>query len=375
MEQKKRTVKPDYYDTFQCIADQCTFTCCQEWKIAVDDKTEEKWKKYSNPDEKSKQLSESVIEKDGARVIELKQDKKCPYLNKDKLCKLVIAYGEEILSETCHTFPRQIHDFDTRTEYSLVACCPAVIDIWNKRDDILHIGDSELENNTEFLLRKQMINIVKNKKNSNEKNFLLLFYMLLDIYKDEKKMEQYRNLTILEPVSSQIDKMKFSIEDTFYERNELFLDMIENYRKESLYHEHLDKIAELADKISEECVKIEMEKEVKVFQKEIEKYEQLFRNFLSSEIFTNILIPGGDLESMIVMTQWMAMEYAVMIHAIFLYWYENGKKPLSYEKTRDYIILSARITGYDQEDIYEYLENSFEELIWDWGYLALIIGK
>ena len=32
------------------------------------------------------------------------------------------------------------------------------------------------------------------------------------------------------------------------------------------------------------------------------------------------------------------------------------------------------MTGYDKEDIYEYLENSFEELIWDWGYLALIIG-
>ena len=28
-----------------------------------------------------------------------------------------------------------------------------------------------------------------------------------------------------------------------------------------------------------------------------------------------------------------------------------------------------------EADIYEYLENSFEELIWEWGYLALITGK
>ena len=27
-----------------------------------------------------------------------------------------------------------------------------------------------------------------------------------------------------------------------------------------------------------------------------------------------------------------------------------------------------------KEDIYEYLENSFEELVWDWGYLALVVG-
>ena len=27
-------IKPNYYDRFTCIADKCTFTCCQEWKIA-----------------------------------------------------------------------------------------------------------------------------------------------------------------------------------------------------------------------------------------------------------------------------------------------------------------------------------------------------
>ena len=25
--------------------------------------------------------------------------------------------------------------------------------------------------------------------------------------------------------------------------------------------------------------------------------------------------------------------------------------------------------------IYEYLENSFDELVWEWGYLSLIVGK
>ena len=29
-------IKPKFYKDFRCIADQCTFTCCQEWKIAVD---------------------------------------------------------------------------------------------------------------------------------------------------------------------------------------------------------------------------------------------------------------------------------------------------------------------------------------------------
>ena len=41
-------MKPDYYDEFQCIADACSLTCCQEWKIAVDRKTAAEWKKNRN---------------------------------------------------------------------------------------------------------------------------------------------------------------------------------------------------------------------------------------------------------------------------------------------------------------------------------------
>ena len=66
--------------------------------------------------------------------------------------------------------------------------------------------------------------------------------------------------------------------------------------------------------------------------------------------------------------------YGVIRHSIFLRWLLDGQKEIAYETVRDYIVIICRMTGYDEEDIYEYLENSFEELVWDWGYLALIIG-
>ena len=43
--------KPEYYDEFVCTADQCPFTCCREWKIEVDDQTNEKWKKLQAPED------------------------------------------------------------------------------------------------------------------------------------------------------------------------------------------------------------------------------------------------------------------------------------------------------------------------------------
>ena len=39
-----KNYQPDYYNNFKCIADKCSITCCQEWKIAVDDATNRKWK-------------------------------------------------------------------------------------------------------------------------------------------------------------------------------------------------------------------------------------------------------------------------------------------------------------------------------------------
>ena len=422
-----KTIKPDFYDTFQCTADKCTFTCCQEWKIAVDEKTEEKWKNYPNPDQESKMLCESVTEKDDTRIIALNREKKCPFLDDNRLCKLVTNYGEEILSKTCQTFPRQIHHFqmeddaihvenstntpkicsdtqEERIEYSLVACCPAVVDIWMEQEEIQWVEDISETREICFSVREEMFSIMKDRANSNEKNMLLLFFMLLDLEEvcpneeitdsseddiEERnrklwsKLQEYRKSKILTQVSEKIDQMEFSTVDTFIERNELFLDMIENYRKEKLYERYLDQIALLAERISEETFTEENRSqeeipsltELNAFQKEMQPYESLFRNFLVSEIFTNILIPGGDLESMVVMTQWMAMEYAVMQHAVFLRWYLDGKRKLTYEILRDYMVLCARITGYDQEDIYEYMENSFESILWDWGYMALLIGK
>ena len=44
------TFYPDYYSEFICTADNCPLTCCQEWKIYVDDITKEKWKTLTPPE-------------------------------------------------------------------------------------------------------------------------------------------------------------------------------------------------------------------------------------------------------------------------------------------------------------------------------------
>ena len=74
------------------------------------------------------------------------------------------------------------------------------------------------------------------------------------------------------------------------------------------------------------------------------------------------------------MTQWIAIEYVMIRHSIFLQWIVEGEDKLVYEMVRDKMVVLSRMTGYDVEDIEEYLANSFEGITWEWGYFALLVG-
>ena len=74
---------PNYYSKFTCTADQCPITCCQEWKIAVDDDTYRNWFTIQPPTDVTPQkatLSAYTTYQEEARVIRLNKQKKCPFL-------------------------------------------------------------------------------------------------------------------------------------------------------------------------------------------------------------------------------------------------------------------------------------------------------
>ena len=50
---------------------------------------------------------------------------------------------------------------------------------------------------------------------------------------------------------------------------------------------------------------------------------------------------------------------------------QNGS--LTYEKIRDTITLVCRMTGYEEDDIFVYMQDCFDDVVWEWGYLAFIL--
>ncbi len=367
-----KVIKPDYYDTFTCIAGECSITCCQEWKIELDEATYEKWDKKKVFNSKEKYLNHFVEEEE--RVIHLDRQRRCPFLNKQKLCSLVLEYGDSILSQTCAMFPREIQDFPDRKECCLAPCCPAVIDILRKQDKIQFTGDINEIEDEYFKMRMYFISLIQDEKLPVSRGLMIIFYLILDFQDKKESWENYKLEIVPKEFNHAIDEMEFSSFDTFMERNELFLDLIENYRKENMYKNYLEETSLLADQISKAGGLEKLSEKLEEFRVQIFSYHKLFRNYLASELFGSSLVPGIDLETMTVLYQWISIEYGEILHLIFLRWVTEGMKKISYEMIRDSIVIISRMTGYDEEGICEYMRNAFHRMQWDWGYFALIVG-
>lgn len=374
-----RRVRPDYYEKFQCIADRCTITCCQEWKIGVDNETNRKWKKLLPPDtvvDKKKNLSAYTVKKDGMRVIALDEKHRCPFLNEEKLCRLVCTYTDRVLSDTCTQFPREVHRFSTHEEETLMPCCPAVIDIWKDAEKIVFPKVDREYKNLLFVIREHMMELLEDSTQRLEDQLKQGFYILLELNKQDsltmQLINEYFSGESVAQLREAIAQIPMDELDSMDECNELLQDLAVNYQKEGLYKKYLDPILLQAKQLSETYAADTMCEDLQLFEKQFRQWQPLLRKFLLNEFYSDLLVPDGDLESMIVSMQWIGMEYAVIRHSVFLKWME--RKQFTYEELRDYMVVITRMTGYEQEDIVEYLKNSFESLVWDWGYFALVTG-
>ena len=374
-----RRVRPDYYKKFQCIADKCTITCCQEWKIGVDNETNRKWKKLLPPDtvvDKKKNLSAYTVKKDGMRVIALDEKHRCPFLNEEKLCRLLCTYTDRVLSDTCTQFPREVHRFSTHEEETLMPCCPAVIDIWKDAKEIVFPKVDREYKDLLFAIREHMMELLEDSTQRLEDQLKQGFYILLELNKQDsltmQLVNEYFSGESVAQLREAIAQISMDELDSMDECNELLQDLAVNYQKEGLYKKYLDPILLQAEKLSETYAADTMCEDLQLFEKQFRQWQSLLRKFLLNEFYSDLLVPDGDLESMIVSMQWIGMEYAVIRHSVFLKWLE--RKQFTYEELRDYMVVITRMTGYEQEDIVEYLKNSFESLVWDWGYFALVIG-
>ncbi len=112
---------PNYYTKFKCIADRCRHSCCIGWDVYIDEDTLDRY--YSLEGTLGEQIRNTLCEKDGGVCFEMCRDGRCPFLNKEGLCRIIINKGEGYLSEICSEHPRFYNFFSHRTEVGLGLSC------------------------------------------------------------------------------------------------------------------------------------------------------------------------------------------------------------------------------------------------------------
>ena len=109
--------KPDFYDSFRCIASRCTDTCCVGWEIDIDDASQEAYRKVAGAfGDKLRQNIE-----DGHFKL-LPRDR-CPFLDKQNLCEIYTHLGAGALCEICREHPRFVEVYGDIMERGLGLCC------------------------------------------------------------------------------------------------------------------------------------------------------------------------------------------------------------------------------------------------------------
>ncbi len=126
-----KLMAPDYYPAFRCIAGACRHSCCVGWEIDVDEASMERFSQVDG--ELGRRLRENIDREKGCFI--LGENERCPFLNEEGLCDLIIGLGENCLCQICADHPRFRNFLSDRTEIGLGLCCEAAAELILNRQE------------------------------------------------------------------------------------------------------------------------------------------------------------------------------------------------------------------------------------------------
>lgn len=136
------------FKDFVCIGSDCSFTCCRDWKITIDEETDRFYQSVDG--EMGERLKRCIQHENGeARFILEEGDARCPFLNEKGLCSIYINLGEEHLSNTCKYYPRYLFSIGDICFAGVSISCPETARFFLTHEEPLLIDYAETEDNAD----------------------------------------------------------------------------------------------------------------------------------------------------------------------------------------------------------------------------------
>ncbi len=167
-------VYPDYYNEFKCINKKCKHNCCIGWEIDIDEDTFDFYKSIKG--EFGERLRQNIDISDTPHFV-LGEKERCPFLNKENLCDIIITLGEDNICDICKEHPRFHNELPTRTESGLGLCCEeAARIILGKKEKVkLVFSGDEAEKEEIIDLRDKVISVLQNRNKPIDKRITEIY--------------------------------------------------------------------------------------------------------------------------------------------------------------------------------------------------------
>ncbi len=159
---------PTFYRDFKCIADRCTDSCCIGWEIDIDSATYEKYRFM--PDDFRKNIAVC----DGVAHFVLTENERCPFLQKDGLCKIILEHSEDMLCDICREHPRFYEWYGEYKDAGVGLCCEEAVRLLLESEKALEYETVETQEISDddtpedicksvFELRKSLFSIINDR--------------------------------------------------------------------------------------------------------------------------------------------------------------------------------------------------------------------
>lgn len=185
-------IDAEIYSEFKCKADKCKHSCCKGWEIDIDEDTLLYYKSLDT--ELGNEIRQNIHEGEDT-FFKLTDDKKCPFLKDDGLCKIIEELGEDALCDICRLHPRFFVEIN---DYSLagvgLSCEKASELLFEKKRLNFIICDSQKTISFQELLKMLEIDISQDYLNLTN---------IIPQYLDEAKIKKILDIfCITEPIDS-----------------------------------------------------------------------------------------------------------------------------------------------------------------------------
>lgn len=139
------SIFPKFYKNFLCKADKCKHSCCKGWEIDIDEETAGKYLAMTG--ELGAEIRQNIGKNEDSYFFKLTEDERCPFLQKNGLCKIILNIGEENICEICTMHPRFFTMLDDVELCGVGLSCEKTCELLlgDEKDLAFYIEDTEEE--------------------------------------------------------------------------------------------------------------------------------------------------------------------------------------------------------------------------------------